>query len=275
MVKDSSRSYTMREDALVVLMYHELEVSGRPLYRTEQGYVRYVIREPDFREQMKWLQSAGIHGLSVTDGLQANTAGGIVITFDDGCETDVTAAAPILRQAGFGATFFITVGYLGRPGYLVESQVCELSNAGFDIGCHSMTHPCLSELSEPDLHREIVEAKDRLEQMTGHPVRNFSCPGGRWSPQVADVACRAGYQSVCTSRVSVNRRDTNHFQLARIAVMRGTDLKAFQNLCRGHRLWHRQLRSILQSMAHRFLGNAVYDRLRSSVLGDSKSTPPK
>lgn len=272
MVKDAIRPGAVRDDANVFLMYHELEAQGRPLCQSEQGYVRYVVNEPHFREQMRWLQSAGIRGLSVTDALKEHSAGDIVITFDDGCETDLTIAAPILRQANFGATFFVTVGFLGRPGYLVESQVRELGDAGFDIGCHSMTHAYLSELSEPDLNREIVEAKHRLEQLTGRRVYHFSCPGGRWSPQVAEVARRAGYQSVSTSRISVNRHGSDHFQLARIAVMRGTELMTFQKLCRGRGLWQRQLRSFFQSTAHRFLGNAVYDRLRSSALGDPKNS---
>src|SRR5579863_9066265 len=256
MVKNTIRPSTDRDDANVFLMYHELEAQGRPLCQSEQGYVRYVVNEPHFREQMRWLQSAGIRGLSVTDALKEHTAGDTVITFDDGCETDLTIAAPILRQANYGATFFVTVGFLGRPGYLVESQVRELGDAGFDIGCHSMTHPYLSELSEPDLNREIVEAKHRLEQMIGRRVYHFSCPGGRWSPQVADVAQRAGYLSVCTSAISVNRSDTDHFQLARIAVMRDTELETFQQLCHGRGLWRRQARSFLQSTAHRLLGNA-------------------
>src|SRR5579862_9242030 len=272
MVKDAIRPSAARDDFNVFLMYHELEVQGRPLCQSEPGYVRYVVGEPHFREQMNWLRSAGIRGLSITDALRERTAGGIVITFDDGCETDLTIAAPILRQANFGATFFVTVGFLGRPGYLVESQVRELGDAGFDIGCHSMTHAYLSELSGPDLNREIVEAKDRLEQMTGKTVHHFSCPGGRWSPQVAEVARRAGYQSVSTSRISVNRRESDHFQLARIAVMRDTEFATFQQLCSGRALWRRQVRSFLQSTAHRFLGNAVYDRLRSSALGDSKNS---
>lgn len=272
MVKDAIRLRAARDDAKIFLMYHELESQGRPLCQSEQGYLRYVVGEPHFREQMDWLRSAGIQGLSVTDGLKERTADGIVITFDDGCESDLAIAAPILRQANFGATFFITVGFLGRPGYLIESQVRELGDAGFDIGCHSMTHPYLSELSEPDLNREIVEARDHLQQMTGHPVRHFSCPGGRWSPQVAEVARRAGYQSVSTSQISVNRHHSDHFQLARIAVMRGTELMTFQRLCRGHGLWQRRLRSILQSTAHRFLGNTVYDRVRSFALGDSEDS---
>ncbi len=256
----------MRDDAIIYLMYHEIEVEGRPLCQSEQGYVRYVVHERDFHEQMSWLQSAGIRGFSVTDALDKKAAGGIVITFDDGCETDLVVAAPILQKANFSATFYITVGFLGRPGYMVERQVRELSEAGFEIGCHSMTHPCLSDLSEPELNREIAEAKARLEQMTGRPVHHFSCPGGRWSPKVVEVARRAGYHSVTTSRIAVNRSESDPFQLARVVVMREVALDAFEDMCHGRGLWQRQFRNTLRNTSHKLLGNSLYDRLRSLVL---------
>jgi peptidoglycan/xylan/chitin deacetylase (PgdA/CDA1 family) len=256
----------MRDDEIIYLMYHELEVEGRPLAQTEQGYVRYVVKEPDFREQMNWLQSAGIRGVSVSDALANKTSKIIAITFDDGCETDLTIAAPILQAANFGATFYITVGFLGRPGYMIPRQVRELSDAGFEIGCHSMTHAYLNSIEEKDLQREIVDAKSQLEEMIGRPVHHFSCPGGRWTPRAAEIAQRAGYQSVCTSEVTANGPHSDLFHLGRIAVMRGLPLKDFQDLCLGHGLGQRRLRNFVQQTSHKILGNVLYDRLRGFIL---------
>jgi len=256
----------MRLDATVYLMYHELEVEGRTLCQNEAGYLRYVVREADFREQMNWLREAGFRGVSVSEALDLQTAQGIAITFDDGCETDLMVAAPILRQANFGATFYITLGFLGRLGYMVPRQVRELSDAGFEIGCHSITHPYLSDLDEAALQHEIAQAKIQLEEMIGRPVHHFSCPGGRWSPRVAEVARQAGYRSVTTSRMAVNRPTDDPFQLARMVVMRGVTLAAFERLCRGSGLWRRRLRNFLQQSSHQLLGNTMYDRLRSLIL---------
>jgi peptidoglycan/xylan/chitin deacetylase (PgdA/CDA1 family) len=256
----------MPNDDIVYLMYHELEVEGRPLCQSEQGYVRYVVREPHFREQMNWLRSQGFRGLSVSDALDKKSAGSLVITFDDGCESDLTVAAPILHQANFGATFYITVSYLGRPGYMVARQVRELSDAGFEIGSHSVTHPYLSDLTDAQINREIVESKIQLEEMIGRPVHHFSCPGGRWSPKVAEIARRAGYHSVTTSRIAANDSRTDPYELARIVVMREVTLEAFQDLCHGRGLWRQQFRRFLQTTSHRLLGNALYDRLRTLIL---------
>src|SRR5258708_11065666 len=162
---------------------------------------------------MQWLQNAGLRGISVSEALTGGAAGGIAITFDDGCETDLSVAAPILHKLNFGATFYITVGFLGRPGYLTANQVRELIDAGFEIGCHSMTHPYLTDLDDLQLHREIIDAKSRLEEIVGRPVHHFSCPGGRWSPVVSTMARRGGYRSVATSRIAVNHPTCNPFSL--------------------------------------------------------------
>jgi peptidoglycan/xylan/chitin deacetylase (PgdA/CDA1 family) len=251
---------------MLYLMYHELEVEGRPLCQSEEGYVRYVVRETSFREQMNWLQTAGMSGVSVTQGFDKPNPGKIVITFDDGCATDLTIAAPLLSKISFGATFYITVDFLSRPGFLLPSQVRELSEAGFEIGCHSMTHAYLSDLNQAGLHREITEAKLRLEEIVGRPVLHFSCPGGRWTRKVGEVARQAGYRSVATSRIAANPPDADPFQLARVVVMRSTTMSDFRQLCLGRGLWQRQFLNSLLTTSHQLLGNTVYDRLRSLIL---------
>ena len=42
----------------------------------------------------------------------------VVLTFDDGNISDLATAAPILKTHGFGATFYITSGWVGKPGRL-------------------------------------------------------------------------------------------------------------------------------------------------------------
>jgi peptidoglycan/xylan/chitin deacetylase (PgdA/CDA1 family) len=247
-------------------MYHELELEGRPPSQTDPGYLRYVVREDEFREQMEWLQSVELRGISVSEALTGETSSGVVITFDDGCETDLSAAAPILRKLNFGATFYITAGFLGRPGYLAADQLRELSDAGFEIGCHSMTHPYLSDLNDLQLHPEIVEAKSRLEEIIDQAVHHFSCPGGRWSSTVSAKARRAGYRSVTTSRIALNSAASDPFYLARLVVTRGLTLESFRNLAQGRGLWQRQLRSAIQTKSQQLLGNALYDRARDLML---------
>ena len=99
---------------------------------------------------------------------------------------------------------------------------------GLRLGVTPHTHAYLTDLNDAELRREVVEAKDELEQMTGGRVTHFSCPGGRWNARVAEVAREAGYQSVATSRIAANASNTNPFCLSRVAIMRGTNSDTFR-----------------------------------------------
>jgi len=255
----------------VFLMYHELELPGRPLCQSEPGYVRYILLAHDFLAQMERLKLANWRGVSVTSALRFQDTHSVALTFDDGCETDLLTAAPILHKLRFGATFYVTAGFLGRRGYMSPAQLRELSNLGFEIGCHSMTHAYLSDLDDAGLYREVVEAKLQLEQTVGKPVEHFSCPGGRYSRRVVEIVRDAGYRSMATSLANGNSPSTDSFELGRIPVMRETTLHAFEQLYRGQALWKVSLQNAARDSAKRLLGNSFYDRVRSLILHRRKS----
>jgi peptidoglycan/xylan/chitin deacetylase (PgdA/CDA1 family) len=269
----------MAEQGVAFLMYHELETPGRALRQAEPGYVRYIVRAAGFHEQMNLLQTEGWKGVSVGDAIASfhpkpamkSGAKTVVITFDDGTETDLLLAAPILRECGFGATFYVTAAWSGQPGYLSQSQLRELSALGFEIGSHSMTHAYLSDLDDASLRREIVDSKLRLEQTIGKPVEHFSCPGGRYDSRVTQIAREAGYRSVATSSIQMNGAATDRFALGRIAVMRNTSLPELLQLCEGQGLWQWKLTVQFRSAVRTLLGNSAYDRLRERLLRKSST----
>jgi peptidoglycan/xylan/chitin deacetylase (PgdA/CDA1 family) len=258
---------SMPNRSIVFLMYHELELPGRRLCQSEPGYARYVLPESDFRSQIEYLRANAWHGLNVGQAITFPAGRNVTITFDDGCETDLLAAAPILRDAGFNATFFITTGRLGTPGYLSPAQLKELCAQGFEIGCHSMTHPYLTDLDENGLQHEIADAKTQLEQIIGRTVDHFSCPGGRCDNRVVTVAQTAGYRTVSTSRIQANSPDTNVLALGRVAMLRNTPLNTFAAICSGNHLSRMRLQGTLRDAVRTLLGNALYDRLRATLLG--------
>src|SRR5271170_2941792 len=246
----------MTKRRTVFLMYHELEEPGRPMCQAEPGYVRYVLRSSEFRTQMDFIKSKGWRGVCVSEAL-SHRPGTVAITFDDGCETDLVCAAPRLREFGFGATFYVTTGFVGKRGYLNPSQLRELCGLGFEIGCHSMTHAYLTDLDEKGLHREVAEAKSQLEYIIGQPVEHFSCPGGRYNQRISEIARKAGYRTVATSRMRANSASSNRFALGRVAVMRATSFATLGNLCSGRRLRQLDLLAQVREAVRRVLGNSA------------------
>lgn len=254
-----------RGPSTVFLMYHELELAGRPLCQNDPGYVRYIISADEFSAQMLQIRNLGLRGVSVTDALRFPDSA-ICITFDDGCETDLISAAPVLKNLGFTATFYAVSGFIGKPGYLSQAQLKELQDLGFEIGCHSMSHPYLPDLDAAGLQREIKDAKLMLEQMTGTPIRHFSCPGGRYDDRVVNVAKQAGFVTVATSIPRANTPATDVFELGRAAITRDMSTNEFQKLCLGESLWKAELTMAIRDRVKKLLGNQLYDRVRGLLL---------
>ncbi len=251
---------------IVFLMYHELELPGRPLVQSDPGYVRYILPREVFESQICWLKQNGWHGLSVGKALHYPDGKSVAITFDDGCETDLIVAAPILKENGCNATFYVTAGFVGRPGYLSSAQLRELHSLNFEIGCHSMTHAYLDDLSPADLRREISDAGKKIADIIGHAVQHFSCPGGRHNAGVMEVAKTSGYRSLATSRGHANSPATDPFLLGRVAILRGTDTAAFGRICTGEALARMRWLDSARVAARKLLGNSLYDRVRGRIL---------
>lgn len=130
----------------------------------------------------------------------------VLLTFDDGSQTVVSAALPILKSLGFVATVFMVVDRFGQPllwdrerassahRLLTEDELKGLIKDGWDVGSHTLTHPRLSGLPPPDQWREIAESKRRLENVIGGEVTSFAYPYGDYNEALKNMVNQAGYQ---------------------------------------------------------------------------------
>jgi peptidoglycan/xylan/chitin deacetylase (PgdA/CDA1 family) len=129
----------------------------------------------------------------------AKTQGRIELTFDDANESDYTIALPLLQARGMKAQFFVVVDRVGQPGFLSCSQVGALLAAGMEIGNHGMRHRRWVGLCDSELREELVEARERLEQLTRTRVQQAACPFGSYNRRVIQALKCAGYKRVYTS----------------------------------------------------------------------------
>lgn len=120
----------------------------------------------------------------------------VAVTFDDGYRSVVESALPVLSELGVPATVFVIAGRLGednqwhgqwrtvpRLPLMSAADVREAADAGMGIGAHGWTHAPLPELEEERLAREVHEAGDHLEQVSGVSVRHFAYPYGLRGPR--------------------------------------------------------------------------------------------
>ncbi len=165
---------------LPVLCYHYVK---RNISKGSQ----YVLPENEFQKQMITLRDSGYTTI-LPDALYsfhtkcvALPAKPIMLTFDDTYEEHYSIVAPILNQFGFKAVFFVNTVVIGKPGYMTEIQLKELSEKGHAIGGHTWNHPHIKQLKERDLIWQIDKPKQELEKITGKPVQAFAYPYGIWN----------------------------------------------------------------------------------------------
>jgi peptidoglycan/xylan/chitin deacetylase (PgdA/CDA1 family) len=181
-----------------ILVYHNI-APHHPGQTTEQRQLD--VDTPAFREQMQYLAAQKYDVISM-DSL-VNALGGqgtlpdhpVVITFDDGWQTQYERAYPILRQLGFTATFFIYTDGIGAgPAFMTWDEIRELQRAGMTIGAHSRTHPNLTG-ADVNLRDEIQGSRDDIEHNLGTAPDLFAYPYGDWNSHVADVVRDAGFRA--------------------------------------------------------------------------------
>ena len=104
----------------------------------------------------------------------------VVLTFDDGCKSQATFVAPILKQYGFGATFYITegLGFLkNKEAYMTWEEVRELHDAGFEIGNHTRHHRNVAQQSDRELKDDLQYIDERCEAAGISQPTTFCYPG--------------------------------------------------------------------------------------------------
>ena len=252
-----------------ILTYHGL-VKGPPS-RTDG---LYTLGEKSFQAQMTHLAECGFHAVSLKELLawqsgQPLPGRSVVITFDDGSESDFSIALPILKQFYFPATFFVNPGTLNRKGYLTPEHLGQIHREGMEIGSHGFDHLFLTGLDEKALCHQVAESKKSLEALLGEAVSFFSVPRGRYTRHVLEVAKQAGYLAVCTSDIGLNRRLSEPFRLRRWAMKRSYTLDDFASIVAGHPKTHLRLEVRFKQAAHRLLGHTLYETVRNRVLGEA------
>jgi len=193
-----------------------------------------------FRRQLAYLASE-FEPVSLTEAVTRLESGRLsgselVVTFDDGFRTQATNAAPLLRDAGFSACFFLITDLVGadeaRAAALCRERLhlpapvepmtwadaAALVQEGHELGSHTRSHPNLAALSPDELETELLESRGRVEEEVGTTVRHLSAPYGdaaRFASAVSAAARTAGYASCASALRGVNSAGADVYALRR------------------------------------------------------------
>jgi peptidoglycan/xylan/chitin deacetylase (PgdA/CDA1 family) len=248
-----------------VLLYHAL-------FEGNSNPENYAITVNEFERHVRYLSENGFMGACFEDFLDGrendHSRKYVLISFDDGNESDYSVAFPLLKQYGMRATFFVTVNRIGTAGYLDWQQLREMADGGMSIQSHSLNHVFLSDLSAEGLQTELHESKRTLEKQLSRPVDFISLPGGFCSRKVLRAAQEAGYKGVATSCPGLNCFGNSTGRLLvfnRFVITRSTPIYCFQKIVNAD--WMHASKSrmkyTIKASAKKILGSALYYRIWS------------
>lgn len=258
----------MNTGPAVVLMYHRLHRAGA---RWESAEGDYTLPAELFEDQVRGLAERGRPVVALEALPWALDRGAVLLTFDDGCESDVTVAAPLLRELGLPAAFFVNPGLVGTAGRASWSELRGLADEGFTVGSHGLDHMLLDGLGAAELHRQVVESKRRLEDGLGRSIDALSLPGGTGGERARRLALDAGYRYVLGSQPTPVSALGGI--LPRFAIRGRFGLPGFWDIVdrRPAALFRHALRYRLAHAARRFVGVGAYAGARRLWLAWTRS----
>lgn len=100
----------------------------------------------------------------------------VLLTIDDVPDKYGVEMAHILNELDAPAIFFVNGHFIQTEEQ--QAKLREIHELGFAIGNHTYSHPVLSDISEEEQRKEIVELNDLIEEIIGERPKFFRAPHG-------------------------------------------------------------------------------------------------
>lgn len=113
----------------------------------------------------------------------------VVLTFDDAPASQFSIVAPMLKEFGFGGTFFVCEfqpNYADSTLYMNWRQIQALDKMGFEIANHTHTHANVSKLNQSEFKDQLGYMEDKCDSLGIPTPTNFAYPGYGLNPQALD-----------------------------------------------------------------------------------------
>ena len=118
-----------------------------------------------------------------------------MLTFDDAVKSHRTVVAPLLKELGFQATFFITQLWMkDTSDFLTWEETSEIHRMGFEIGNHSWTHSDFGKAQNgAKLGEELRMVEKELARVGVPKPVSFAWCGNKFGPEAIEQLRGAGY----------------------------------------------------------------------------------
>jgi peptidoglycan/xylan/chitin deacetylase (PgdA/CDA1 family) len=212
-----------------ILMYHVINPppAGAP-------FPGLYVPAQEFAEQMQALARAGFHAVTLDqlwaywhEGIPLPAGKPIVLSFDNGYQSQYTNALPTLRRLGWsGVENLQLTGLPPSQGGLSQAQVRGLVAAGWELDTQGFSHADLITLDPTELHYQVAVARSEVQRLYRTPVNWFCYPSGHYDAAVLAAVRDAGYRGSTTVVPGWARPGEDPYRLPRLRVLGGTGPEA-------------------------------------------------
>jgi peptidoglycan/xylan/chitin deacetylase (PgdA/CDA1 family) len=183
-----------------------------------------------FAAQMHALAAAGYHAVTMNEvwdywhhGTPLPAGRPIVISFDNGYESQYREAFPVLRAMGWAGVENLQLsGLPPSQGGITQREVRALVCAGWELDTQGYNHADLPALSPGELNFQVAVARQRIRALYHVAADWFCYPSGQYDLAVIDAVKAAGFRGSTTVIKGWASRSENPYTLPRLEVLGGT-----------------------------------------------------
>ncbi|NIR53123.1 polysaccharide deacetylase family protein [candidate division KSB1 bacterium] len=124
------------------------------------------------------------------------------------------------------------------PRVMTWHEIEEMSQAGWEIGSHTVNHQFLTSVPGDAALQELTRSKEEVERRLNLEVFCFSYPGGKYSEEIVRLVQAAGYACACNSDEGLNSINGNLFKLKRINISDDNVTDAKSRFSSAITAWH-------------------------------------
>jgi len=106
----------------------------------------------------------------------------LTLSYDDGRREDQRLVA-LLNQYGLKGTFHLNSGLTNDERRIPQSDWKDLYQ-GHEVACHTVLHPTMARMPVAQAAVQVLEDRNRLEEIVGYPVRGMSYPNGSYTEEI-------------------------------------------------------------------------------------------
>lgn len=220
-----------RHPMVAAFMFHEITADPSTSGYQRPGARPYTCTPERFERYLDLLAGRGRVPVTIGEVDFDRAPPRLMLTFDDGGRSAITAGDQLSRR-GWRGHFFVVTSRIGRRGFLDRDGVRYLRSCGHLIGTHSHTHPDIfPQLTPGEMANEWAVSRAILEDLLGERCLIASLPGGDLSARVRDSVRSSVFHALFTSEPWLRpRRAGACWLIGRYAVRAGLRPETFESL---------------------------------------------